>query len=159
MVRWLAVILVIGLSAPLSADEDKRVGYYYPQITSEESFDRVIRRAPGSVSKRVRVDFLTSLTQAMLAAPDSPPYVFFAKGDDARELIVIALDDDIFKTLYRARAVMAQMTSNMRDSPFFVEQGLQFVATFYDLLQLLEFDTLVISDGEAWAHKVTFVRD
>ena len=72
---------------------------------------------------------------------------------------LLALDDDVFATLYRARAVMAQMTVNVRDGGFFVDQNLQFVATFYDLLQLLEFDTLVISDGKSWSHKVDFVRE
>ncbi|MEO0746454.1 MAG: hypothetical protein AAFY49_14005, partial [Pseudomonadota bacterium] len=68
-------------------------------------------------------------------------------------------DDDVFSTIYRARAVMAQMTSNMRSNEFFRSQGLEYVATFYDLLQIMEFDTLVISDGETWSHQVNFFRE
>ena len=87
-----------------------------------------------------------------------PRFVFFAKGSDAKHLSVVALDDGVFSTLFRARAVLAQMTSNMRNNDFFRQQELQHVATFFDLLQLMEFDTLVISDGETWSHQVNFVR-
>ncbi len=156
MFRLLAI--VICFAATSVAAQEKYVGYYFPQITSTEVFDRVIRDA-GASNKRVRVDFLTTLTKAQLAAPESPRFVFFAKGEGSSDLILVALDDEVFSTLYRARAVMAQMTSNIRESPVFVNQGLQFVATFYDLLQMLEFDSLVITDGETWSHKVEFKRN
>ena len=118
----------------------------------------MIRDTPTS-SKEVRVDFVTGLTLAQLASPESPRFVFFAKGDDAKHLTVVALDDEVFSTIYRARAVLAQMTSNMRQNEFFRQENLQFVATFYDLLQIMDFDTLVISDGETWAHKITFTEN
>ena len=153
-----SLVLALAVLAGQLAAQDKYVGYYYPEITSTEVFDRVIRDA-GASNKRVRVDFLTTLTTAQLAAPESPRFVFFAKGEASDQLILVALDDDVFKTLYRARAIMAQMTSNMRDSPFFVNQNLQFVATFYDLLQMLEFNSLVITDGDTWAHQVAFQRN
>ncbi len=157
MKALLTLITCLFLAAPLAA-QDRYVGYYYPEITSEETFDRVVR-APQPSDKRVRVDFVTGLTNAQLAAPENPPFVFFAKGTGAKQLILVALDDEIFETLFRARAILAQMTSNMRDSPVFKGQDLQFVATFYDLLQILQFDSLVISDGKDWSHKVTFIRN
>jgi hypothetical protein len=105
------------------------------------------------------VSFVTTLTISQLKAPESPRFVFFAKGDDAKHLNVIALDDEVFSTLFRARALLAQMTSNMRNNDFFIDQNLEFSATFYDFLQFMEFDTLVISDGETWAHQVTLIRN
>ncbi|MEO0402835.1 MAG: hypothetical protein AAF214_10710 [Pseudomonadota bacterium] len=159
MTRLIALIVAaLSVTATMSFASDRYAGYYYPEVTSTEGFTRVIREAPTS-SKAVRVEFVTNLTVAQLAAPESPRFVFFAKGDDARHLTVIALDDDVFSTIYRARAVLAQMTSNMRNNDFFRQQNLQFVATFYDLLQFMEFDTLVISDGETWSHEVTFTRN
>ncbi len=155
--RLIATLLTV-LAATAVLASDRYEGYYYPQITSTESFTRLIREAPGS-SKAVRVEFVTNLTAAQLAAPESPRFVFFAKGDDAKHLTVIALDDDVFSTIYRARAVLAQMTSNLRNNDFFRQQDLQLVVTFYDLLQFMEFDTLVISDGETWAHEVSFSRN
>ncbi len=151
--------LLTALFAATAAYSNERYeGYYYPKVTTTEEFTRVIRQSPPA-GKTVRVDFVTNLTVSQLAAPESPRFVFFAKGDDAAHLTVIALDDDVFSTIYRARAVLAQMTSNMRRNDFFRQQNLQFVATFYDLLQILAFDTLVISDGETWSHEVTFVRN
>lgn len=157
MIRTLAAALV-ALTATMASAEDRYVGYYYPEISSNETFTRVIREAPPA-SKDVRVAFVTNLTVAQLAAPESPRFVFFAKGGDARHLTVVALDDDVFSTIYRARAVLAQLTSNMRNNDFFRKQQLQSVATFYDLLQFMDFDTLVISDGETWSHEVTFTRN
>ena len=154
MIRIMTFLGALFLSTVASASE-RYEGYYYPEITSTEEFSRLIREAPPA-DKGVRVAFVTNLTASQLAAPESPRFVFFAKGDDAKHLIIIALDDDVFSTLYRARAVLAQMTSNMRNNDFFREQDLQFVATFYDFLQFMDFDTLVISDGETWAHEVTF---
>ncbi|MEM8655224.1 MAG: hypothetical protein AAGF36_10800 [Pseudomonadota bacterium] len=157
MTRLLALIATFIFAAATAHAEERYEGYYYPEVSSTEDFTRVIREAPDS-SKGVRVEFVTNLTVAQLAAPESPRFVFFAKGSDAKHLNVIALDDDVFSTLFRARAVLAQMTSNMRNNDFFRTQELQFVATFFDLLQLMEFDTLVISDGETWSHQVNFIR-
>ena len=155
MFRILTIILCL-IAMPLAA-QDKYEGYYYPPISTTEVFDRVVR-APGVANKAVRVDFLTQLTKAQLAAPEAPQYAFFAKGEGSTQMIVVGLDDQTFKTLFRARGVMAQMTANVRSSPIFQGQNLQFLATFYDLLQILEFDSLVLSDGENWAHKVEFKR-
>ncbi|WP_299748095.1 hypothetical protein [uncultured Tateyamaria sp.] len=157
MTRLLALIATLVFAAAAAQAQERYEGYYYPEVTSTEDFTRVIRQAPDS-SKGVRVEFVTNLTVAQLAAPESPRFVFFAKGADAKHLTVIALDDEVFSSLFRARAVLAQMTSNMRNNDFFRAQELQFVATFFDLLQLMEFDTLVISDGETWAHQVNFIR-
>ncbi|MEO1732874.1 MAG: hypothetical protein AAFR45_04485 [Pseudomonadota bacterium] len=158
MFRTLTVMIALVFAAPMLAAQERYEGYYYPEISSSEDFTRVIRRGPES-NKSVRVEFVTKLTVSQLAAPESPRFVFFAKGGDAKHLNVVALDDDVFSTIYRARAVLAQMTSNMRNNELFRQQGLDVVATFYDLLQILEFDTLVISDGETWAHQVNFVRE
>ena len=155
MIRALALFLI--LCASFASANERHVGYYYPEVTSTEVFDRVIRR-PGS-NRAVRVDFLTQLTQAQLAAPESPRFIFSAKGEGSTDLILVALDDEVFRSIYRARAVMAQMTSNIRNSPLFQQEELQTVATFYDLLQMLEFDSLVITDGYSWTHRVEFLRD
>lgn len=157
MIRTIATLALVMVASLAQANE-RYEGYYYPEITSSEEFSRVIREAPPS-GKDVRVGFVTSLTVAQLAAPESPRFVFFAKGADARHLIVVALDDGVFSTIYRARAVLAQMSSNLRNNELFRQQRLESVVTFYDLLQFMEFETLVISDGETWAHEVTFVQN
>ena len=156
MIRVFAAVIAIFF-ATLSLAEDRYVGYYYPEITSEETFDRVIRTT-GGAGKAVRIDFINVLTTAQLDAPESPRFVFFAKGSDSKTLILVALDDDVFKTIHRARAILAQLTVSVRKGGFFREEELEYVATFFDLLQMMQFDELVISDGEIWTHRVNFVR-
>ena len=152
----LALIMPMMTTGPLAA-EDRYVGYYYPEITSEETFDRLVRDSQGA-GKAVRIDFVNVLTTAQLEAPESPRFVFFTKGEDAATLIVVALDDDVFSTLFRARAIMAQLTVSVRQGGFFRQEELQYVATFYDLLQLMQFDELIISDGNEMSHRVNFRR-
>ncbi len=154
----IALFFILLANAATAQTNDPIEEYYYPKITSQEIFSRVLLTAPES-DKDVRIGFATSITQAQLAAPESPRFVIFAKGDDAKKLIIIALDDNIFKTIYRARALLAQLTSNLRGNNFLGKQDLKDEGTFYDLLQLMRFESLVISDGDTWAHKVVFAPE
>ena len=156
MIRMISLLAAV-MMATVATAEERYEGYYYPEITSEENFDRVVRASQGA-GKAVRIDFVNVLTSAQLEAPESPRFVFFSKGSDSKTLILVAIDDEVFKTPYRARAILAQLTVSVRKGGFFREEELQYVATFFDLLQLMQFDELVISDGENWAHRVNFVR-
>ncbi|MBE9475940.1 MAG: hypothetical protein IME92_02270 [Proteobacteria bacterium] len=154
----IAIILITFANITVAQGIDTNEGYYYPKVTSQEAFNRVLLTSPKA-DKDVRTGFATSITLAQLAAPESPRYVIFAKGGDAEKLVIIALDDQVFLTLYRARAVLAQLTSNLRGNNFLGKQDLKDEGTFYDLLQLMQFKTLVISDGATWAHRVTFAPE
>ncbi|MEM7189332.1 MAG: hypothetical protein AAF439_06950 [Pseudomonadota bacterium] len=153
MLRMLLIVAALSLSGTSASAEDRRQGYYYPPITSEEKFVREIPGAPPA-DRSVRANFITEMTKAMLAAPDTPPYVIFAKGGQAQHMIILALDDQIFKTLYRARAVLAQLTGNARSTDFFQKNNLQFTATWFDLAKMMDFKDIVISDGATWSHRV-----
>ncbi|AXI45702.1 hypothetical protein C1J03_06450 [Sulfitobacter sp. SK012] len=157
MIRFTLAIAAFFATSTLVTASDDLVGYYYPEITSEENFDRLIRDEDNS-SKSVRVDFVNQITNAQLDSPESPRFVFFAKGNDASTLILTALDDDVLSTLYRARAIMAQLTVSVRQNGFYQQEELQDVVTFYDLLQLMHFEELLITDGETWTHRVNFKR-
>ena len=156
MTRFLAILTALFMSGAVAA-EDRYVGYYYPEVTSEEAFERLIRPVQGA-GKDVRIDFVNQITTAQLADPASPRYVFFAKGNDASTLVLTALDDEVFASIYRARGILAQLTVSVRQSGVFQQQDLQYVVTFLDLLQMMEFDELVISDGTTWTHRVNFKR-
>lgn len=155
--RRYVLAALIALTAPLAsqAQEDRYEGYYHPPITSKEVFDREINNPPPA-SREIRIAFVTEITRAQLAAPEAPQYVLFAKGTDADKLFLVATEDDVFRTLYRARAVLAQLTSNSRGTEFFQKNGLATVATFFDLLKMLDFEVLTISDGVEWAHQIEF---
>ena len=148
-----AFTLVLAMGAQAWA-QDHRAGYYYPAITSEEVFQRSINNAPPA-DRDVRTNFITEITKAQLAAPDNPRFAIFAKGQRSQHMIIVALDDEIFRTLYRARAQLAQLTSNARSTDFFINNNLQFVATWFDLAKLLGFKDIVISDGMVWSHRIT----
>jgi hypothetical protein len=151
--RIRALLLAATLASPALADE--REGYYYPTVSSLETFDRTLAEAPEA-SRGVRVAFVTQVTQQQFAQAYAPRFALFVKGGQAEELIVIALDDEVFATLQRARAVMAQLSASARTTQFFVENALADVATFYDMLKMLGFRSLVLSDGATWSHKVEF---
>ncbi len=146
------LVLMTGVGQAALA-QDHRIGYYYPAITSEEIFERTINNTPPA-DRAVRTNFITEITKAQLAAPDNPRFAIFAKGRSAQHMIIVALDDEIFRTLYRARAQLAQLTSNARSTDFFINNNIQFVATWFDLAKLLGFKDIVISDGVVWSHKI-----
>ena len=144
--------LLVSLAAA-SAGAQERAGYYYPAITSEEVFKRrMLDVQPGDRGDRVR--FVINTTRTLLQASGEPRYVIFEKGSDAQHMIIVALDDEVFATLYRARAVLAQLTAQVRGSEFFERTGMATEATWFDMAKLLGFADVVVSDGRDWAHRV-----
>ena len=153
----IAAIIAVSLGAASLGGAAWAAGkgsYYYPPVDSEEVFARELAVAPLA-DRTVRVGLTTLITKAQLAAPESPRFVIFAKGDEARQMIIVALDDQVFRTIYRARAVLAQLTSNVRGADFFAN-NIQDYATWFDLARMLGFKDLVISDGATWSHRVIF---
>lgn len=156
MKNLIAIILACGVllsSIGSAQSEDRREGYNYPPVLSEEVFIREIATPPSS-NRAVRTNFINEITRAQLAAPANPRIAIFAKGKDAEHMVIIALDDEIFRTLYRARAQLAQLTANARGTDFFKAENLQFTATWFDLAKLMGFVDIVISDGDAWSHRI-----
>ncbi len=156
MKQLASTFLVFGLilgTMGVAHAQDRREGYNYPPIASEEVFIRQ-NATPPSSNRAVRTNFINEITRAQLAAPANPRIAIFAKGSDAEHMVIIALDDQIFKTLYRARAQLAQLTSNARGTDFFKAENLQFTATWFDLAKLLGFEDIVISDGDTWSHRI-----
>lgn len=150
--KLLACLALITAAAHANASD--REDYYYPPINSEETFARQLTENLPPSDRAVRVSFITQITKAQLAAPETPRFAVFAKGGEAQSMIIIALDDEIFRTIFRARAVLAQLTSNARGTDFFINNGIEVHATWFDLAKLLGFENIVISDGNLWAHRV-----
>ncbi|MBY8976592.1 hypothetical protein KHP62_12285 [Rhodobacteraceae bacterium NNCM2] len=146
-----ALALTLMSTLALASDQEN---YYYPPINSEEVFARSMTDTAPPSSRGVRVAFMTEITKAQLAAPETPRFAIFAKGAEAEHMIIVALDDQVFKTLFRARAVLAQLTSNARGTEFFVKSGIADRATWFDLAKLLGFEDIVITDGNLWSHLI-----
>ncbi|MEK9660941.1 MAG: molybdopterin-guanine dinucleotide biosynthesis protein A [Alphaproteobacteria bacterium] len=136
-----------------AASDERHIGYYYPEPRSEEIYDARLPVLPDS-DRRRRIGFVTVLTAEMLNRPYPPRIVVFAKGAQAEKLIITAVSDGSFNTLYRARALFAMMTAMARATPFFADQADSDRYTFFDLLKLLGFTQLTFTDGDSFAHRV-----
>ena len=71
--------------------------------------------------------------------PGAQETYIFAKGEEAQKLIIVALEDGRMDTLFRARAVFANLTAVSRGMPIMQELGVQDWFTFFDLAKMLGF--------------------
>lgn len=132
---------------------DRHVGYYYPVAQTEETY--VARAQTLADSDRVRrLEFVTLLALQQMSAPYPAGLAIFAKGEDAEKLIIVALRDDLFDTLYRMRGVLAMMTASARTSELFQTYKVDDIFTFFDLLKLLGFEKVTLSNGRELSHVV-----
>ena len=156
--RWASfAAMALGFavaSAPALAD--RHVGYYYPTPQTQETYRARAETFADSNRKR-RIFFVTELTNQMMDNPYPPPFAVFAKGDEAQKLIITALYDDGYNTLFRMRGLLAILTARSRATPIFQEFEVQDVFTFLDLLKLLGFERLTVTDGDKFAHQINIM--
>ena len=152
-----ALVLVLVLTGWTAGAEeakaDRHEGYYYPKVTTSEEYQARAVTMPDSDRSR-RLAFVTAVTNELLTKPSPPQFVMFAKGDYAEKMIIVAVGDGAFDTLYRARALLAELSAVARLSPVFREYQVEDIFTYFDLLKLLGFERLTISDGKTFAHQV-----
>jgi hypothetical protein len=139
-------------AAAAASSDDRYVGYYYPKPSSE-SFESTLKTLDG-VDRPQRVQFVTVISQGTLQSAYRVPYAVFVKGEKAEKLIIVGLEHGMLDTLYRQRALLANMTTMARLSPFFQEHTVAEDATFFDLLKILGFTSVTITDGDKSAHQV-----
>ncbi|MGH7864853.1 MAG: molybdopterin-guanine dinucleotide biosynthesis protein A [Candidatus Binataceae bacterium] len=144
----------MAAQSEIEADEgDLHEGYYYPKPQSVELYPARVHALPESDRIR-RQSFVIGLTKQLVAGQYAPSYAIFAKGDASDKLIIVALMDGHLNTIYRARALLATFTSVARATAFFQQNTQPDEATFLDLLKLLGFRQVTISDGRAFAHQI-----
>lgn len=141
-------------AAATPAGEDKYVGYYYPKPNSTEVYTSSMQTIAG-VDRPQRVQFVTVVSQGTIQSSYRVPYSVFVKGEKADKLIIVGLAPNEFGTIYRMRALLANMTTMSRMSPFFQERTVAEDATFFDLLKLLGFQQITITDGDKVTHQVS----
>ncbi|WP_299620675.1 hypothetical protein [Pelagibius sp.] len=149
----LAVILGSLAAGPAQA-ADRHAGYYYPEPTSREVYEARAYTLPEA-SRKARIAFVTGITSEQNKAPYPPTAAIFAKGTEAEKLIIVALSDERIDTVYRARAIFAQMTAVARLLPIFTELGVEDYFTFFDLVKMMGFKQITISNGREFAHQVS----
>ena len=56
--------------------------------------------------------------------------------------------------LFRSRALLAQLTALARGTPLLQDYGVDNLFTFLDVLKLMGFTRITLSDGDKFAHQV-----
>jgi len=172
MMKTFAASLVVGLLLAASASaqtkpaakpaaatpatppgEDRYIGYYYPKPTSTEVFESQMQTI-ATMDRPQRVQFVTIVSQGTIQSAYRVPYAVFAKGDKADKMIIVGMQAGELNTVYRMRALLANLTTMARLSPFFQEKTVAEDSTFFDLLKLLGFTQVTITDGEKSTHQV-----
>ncbi|HEY4164578.1 MAG TPA: molybdopterin-guanine dinucleotide biosynthesis protein A [Dongiaceae bacterium] len=133
--------------------ESQHVGYYYPKPQTVEHYVSNVVTLPESDRNR-RQGFIIGMTKEMLGAQYAPSFAIFAKGTQSEKLIVVGLVDGQLNTVYRARALLAELTSVARSTSFFQQNTQPEEATFLDFMKLLGFKMITITDGRNFAHQV-----
>ncbi len=121
-----------------NAAESRHEGYYYPKITSSEIY-KARTQALAKMNRHERLLFVSATTQQQGSANYAPRYVMFAKGDQAEKLIIVGLDDETLGTIYRGAYV----------------GSLAEAKELLDLVKLMGFSQITISDGRRNSHRVT----
>lgn len=157
--RWssaMVVLLAGGLASvtTVPAADDRHAGYYYPVPATRETYTARAQTLPEANRKR-RILFVTELMNQLMANPYPPPFAIFAKGEEAEKLIITSLYADGYNTLYRLRGLLAILSSRARGTPMFQEYEVEDVFTFFDLLKLLGFRRVTVTDGDRLAHQIT----
>jgi hypothetical protein len=151
---WLISAAVLGASLVVAQPADRHEEYYYPKVSSRETYTSRARVMEDSDRTR-RIGFVSGLTQQLADMPYAPTYAVFAKGGEADRLIIVAYGEGQLNTIYRARALFASLTSLSRLTTLFRELPVEEIFTFFDLCKLLGFRTITISDGDKFVHQVT----
>ncbi len=143
------------LASGAAGARDRHVGYYYPKPTTIETYKARARPLP-EFDRGKRIQFAVSLNTHLLKRPYAPTYSIFVKGKHAEKLIIVANEEGRLNTLFRIRGLLATLTMMARTMPIFTKFKLGEILTFFDLLRMLGFKQLTVSDGDKLAHQVMF---
>lgn len=140
-------------AAATAGEDDRYVGYYYPKPGTVENYTSPMQTVAGA-ERAQRVQFATVVSQGTIQSAYRVPYAVFVKGEKADKMIIVGLQPGELGTVYRMRAILANMTTMSRLSPFFQERTVAEDANFFDLLKLLGFQQITITDGDKVTHQV-----
>ena len=150
MIAFMLTFIVIWPAGAV----DSHAGYYYPKPVTQEQYRPRVRKMPGT-NKQGRVAFVSNFTNGiMIKNPYLPQFAIFSAGARRQKLIIVALRDEAYNTIFRARALLAQLTAVARTTPIIREQMKSDDLTFLDVLNLIGFEQLTISDGKTYSHQI-----
>ncbi len=138
---------------PAPNKPDKYVGYYYPKPAAIEVYKARAAVLPGA-NRKGRLAFIVHVVNERLQRPYAPTYSLFPKGGRAHKLIIVSNVAGQMNTLSRVRAELATMTSVARSLPIFRENSVEDDFTFLDLMKMLGFESVTVSDGDSFTHQI-----
>jgi len=153
LTMFFVALATSGMSANAQVSGDRYVGYYYPAPQRVEIYCARVSPFPD-VDKKRRVGFIIGIKTGMTQQSYESPYAVFSKGGFADKLLIISKQDGHLNTVYRARALLADLTTSARSTPVFTKSGAAEELTFLDLLTMLGFRSVTLSDGNNFAHQV-----
>jgi len=107
------------LLLPPPPREDRYIGYYYPADLDRDL--RITMQTIAGAARAQRIQFVPSSPRALIQSAYPCPIAVFAKGEKADRIIIFACRGEL-NTVYRMRALLANMTTMSRLSPFFQER-------------------------------------
>ena len=149
----IGALVLLATAGPVAAQEkDRHAGYYYPPVTVSEAYQA--EATTFSDANRVRrIGFVTIIVTKSLNASYPPPYMMFVKGDQGEKLIIIGMGDYL-ANVFQARGLLAQLTAQARTTDVFKEVDPEFRLTFLDLLKMLGFEQVTVSDGKTYTLQI-----
>jgi hypothetical protein len=146
-----ALILVLPQNGKA---DDRHADYYYPKPVTSETY-KARAATLNDANRRRRIGFVTHVTNSMIQNNPYPAsYAIFAKGANAEKMIIISLSDTRYNTLYRMRGLLANLTAVARVSPMFKDAHMEDHYTFLDLLKMMGYEQLTVSDGKSFSHQI-----
>jgi len=149
----LFTVLAFTSNVNAQASQDRYVGYYYP---SPQQIELYCARVPqlADITKKRRVGFIIGVKNGMNQQPYETPYAVFAKGSQSTKLIIISKVEGYLNTVYRARALLADLSTSARTTPIFAKSKAPEELTFLDLMTILGFNSVTLSDGGSFSHQI-----
>ncbi len=153
MRHFLWIFIILSCSGTAFAAEDSHAGYHYPTPQTRESY---VARAPAlqNITKRSRVAFTVGLNSQQNKRSFAPGYHIFVKGARAEKLIIVAVGDGRYDTLFRLRALLASLTADARTSPLFQQAPNPENLNFLDLCSAIGIKRVTLTDGDKIAHRI-----
>jgi hypothetical protein len=146
---FLAALAAAGAAAQ---EKDRHAGYYYPPATVTETYQAEATTVSAATRVR-RIGLIAAITNRSASSSFAPTYVMFVKGADAEKLIIIGMGSYV-SNIYQARALLAQLTAQARFTEAFKEVDAEHRLTFLDLLKMLGFDQVTVSDGKSFTLQI-----
>lgn len=146
--------LVAFLFANNAGAAENHAGYYYP---APQTFELYVSPLPvlRDITKLSRVGLLVGLNDRQYKRGFAPGYHMFGKGEFSEKLIIVAVENDRYQTLYQLRALLASMSSMARTSPLFSQTGSAENLNFLDLLKIAGFSQLTLTNGVDVSHRIS----